>query len=89
MPQKPEIKRAEVKRRGLLGSLLQRLMPYCNGGGGPVAPGASQVGQVPAGVLHHLDEMDPVHLYHQPVHFPHLVSGNKRNLQSAPLYRFS
>ncbi len=33
---------------------------------------AREVGQVPAGVLHHLDELDPVVLDHRPVDLDHL-----------------
>ena len=52
--QKPEIKMAEVKRRGLLGSLLRLLMPYRNGAapspngatsGRPAGPRRSDVDQ--------------------------------------------
>jgi hypothetical protein len=45
------------------------------------APG--QVGQVSAGILHHLDEQYAVVLNHCPVYFAHLIGGNERDIDPA------
>ncbi len=38
-----------------------------------------QMRQVAAGVLHHLDQLDPIMLDHPSVHLDHLLGGEPRN----------
>jgi hypothetical protein len=38
-----------------------------------------EVGQVPPGVFHHLDELDVQVLDHDPVDLPHLLRGQRGN----------